>query len=283
MPNIDLQHFKTYGYAAVKNVFSKDEVLHLREHLGKVKHRALQTNSFETDPKCPNLRLILGDVLSHQELAPLDYVLLDDRILAIARQILGPQLVYFGDSSIQAGEGIRGFHKDNVDRTDPNGPDWRGEYQLIRFGIYAQDHSHHSGGLKIRLKSHNFCSNHLGRAVNLATESGDVVVWYLRTTHSGNNVRIRYMPDLCMHPRIETLMPYSWRVPEELERFAVFGTFAAPGDHLERYLKYMEGRSDYRPHLLRGGWNTDLHEFLRRKNVEMRKPIEDFGQLQDTA
>jgi len=278
-PQVDVAFFRKYGYALIPGVFSPEEMHGLRQQLEAMRQREVAAKNYVLERSCPNLVLFLGDVLSKAELRELDYVLFDHRILACARQLLGDRLVYFGDSSVQCGEGFRGFHKDNVDRSDGRAPDWQSEYTLIRFGIYAQDHSRHSGGLKVRLRSHNYPWKHRGRAVNIPSRLGDVVVWSLRTTHSGNYVRLKWLPGLCLHTRLERLVPLLWRVPEEAERFAVFGTLAAPGAHLDRYLNYVGKREDYRPHFLRAGYAPALLDFLAAKNVELVKPIPEFGSL----
>ncbi|MEO5935716.1 MAG: phytanoyl-CoA dioxygenase family protein [Terriglobales bacterium] len=277
-PKVDIDSFRRQGYAIVPGVFSAAEMQALRARLERLRDRERNERNIQEDAAHPQLTLILGDVLGKRELRDLEYVLFDDRVLACARQILGDRLVYFGDSSIQTGEGLRGFHKDNVDRTsDPTAPDWQGEYPLIRFGVYAQDHSRYSGGLKVREKSHNYPFKHRGKAVNLQSKAGDLIFWSLRTTHSGNNVRLRMLPDLVLHPRLENLVPRSWRVPEEQERFAIFGTFAAPGAHLDRYIQFIANRADYLPHFTRCGLGPELRDWLSKKGVDFRLPREEYA------
>src|SRR4029077_21275272 len=100
---------------------------------------------------------------------------IDKRILDIARRLLPPHpLVYFGDSVYQVGNGYPGFHRDNIDRDDLNGPDWQDSYPILRMGIYLQDHRHHSGGLKVKVGSH---LREDGRPFIVDSEPGDIVVW----------------------------------------------------------------------------------------------------------
>jgi hypothetical protein len=61
-------------------------------------------------------------------------------------------------------------------------PDWHGRYTALRFGIYLQDHTTHTGGLNLRDRSHNTVSLTTGRTIYLQSAVGDVVVWRLRTT-----------------------------------------------------------------------------------------------------
>ena len=136
---IDKKKFDTDGYLLVEKVFSPAEI----EQFRKLAYEQYEIDkSKKLDFQLPNLptkaKYNKGDLLSKEKLHP---ILLDDRILTIAKTILGSDdLIYFGDSSYQIGTGLRGFHRDNIDRTDLNGPDWQGEYTLIRLGIYLQNH-----------------------------------------------------------------------------------------------------------------------------------------------
>lgn len=212
-----------------------------------------------------------------EELRDDDYVLLDERVVACVKQLLGPTIVYHGDSTVHLGEGQRGFHKDCADRGDPKGVDWQGEYRVIRFAIYLQDHELHSGGLKVRHRSHRHVSHHLGRAVNLDTRAGDIAFWYLTTAHSGNVVRVRGLSDVCLHPRLERLLPHSLRVPEELERMSIFCTYGAPGEHLDHYIEYQSRRPDVPKHWRQCGVGEHLSALAARRGVELRRPSADFG------
>jgi hypothetical protein len=279
LPVVDVRFFEQNGYFIAKNAFSSEEIQTMRERLSAVRERSLQVKGFDRDPKNPHLILILGDVLSKPELRELQYLLFDDRVLSCAKQILGPHLVYFGDSSVQSGEGLRGFHKDNVDRTDGSAPDWQSPYTLVRFGLYLQDHSRYSGGLKLKPGSQNYANKFRGKAINLFIQAGDLAMWNMRITHSGNFVRLRVAPKACLHPRIERLIPYWMRVREQLERFAVFGTFAAPGIHLERYLSFVGSRPDYKPHFQRSAFNEELEGWLKRRGVQLLRAVPEHGSL----
>ena len=120
-------------------------------------------------------------------------VILDGRLVEIARQILGQEeIVYAGDSSFTVGMRQRGWHKDNSDRKDPNGADWQGRYTILRFGIYLQDHRKHTGGLNLRVGSHTTTDQPAGKSIYVRTGVGDVGVWSLRITHSGNGTLLRF-------------------------------------------------------------------------------------------
>ncbi len=276
---VDSAFFREFGYVLVKGVLPPEDVARLREAVRSARDRDRAAGTLLQDSAYPNLTNPLGDLLSKPSLKAFDYVLFDERILRCVRALVGDRLVYFGDSSLQTGEGPRGFHKDNVDRTDPSGPDWRGDYDVVRFGLYLQDHSGHSGGLKVRRRSHGYVSRHRGRAINIPSERGDLVLWNLRTSHSGNNVRLKAWPGLCLPPRIETRIPRALRIPEEEERMVLFCSLGAPGAHVDRYVQYQTTQDECRKHWKHSCVTPEIRELAERKGVEIRTPIPEYGSL----
>jgi hypothetical protein len=242
-----------------------------------VAERERIANNVYIDPAFPNNLGVVGDLVSKPELDPHHHVVFDERLVLCARAILGRRVLYFGDSSFQVGEGQRGFHKDNVDRADALGPDWLGEYGVIRMGVYLQDHRRFSGGLKVRRGSHWFVSRHIGTAVNVPSEPGDVVIWSMRTSHSGNNVRIRGFSNFCFLPRIETRVPRAWRVPEQLERLAMFVSYATPGPHATRLMRYFAGRDDFRRHWRHSCARPSARRVAASAGVDWAFPTADYG------
>ncbi|MGH8196245.1 MAG: phytanoyl-CoA dioxygenase family protein [Woeseiaceae bacterium] len=198
-------------------------------------------------------------------------LMFSDSVVSVVAQLLGHRPIYFGDSSVNYGSGYTGWHKDNrvSDRKDGAAPDWQGDYDLIRVGIYLQDCAAHSGGLLVRAGSHNdaprlpawarngkgrlpafarranaFRSRFYGEARFVNTMKGDMVVWTLRTTHAGHAVRIKGLPKLLLDPRMQQVVPKFLQVPIDGPRLAIFATFARPGSHYQRYREYIVGR-DY--------------------------------------
>jgi len=222
-----------HGWVIFRDVFSSSEIESLRR-------MALQPKQIEHQ----------GDILSNPAV-PSEAFLLNPRIIEIARQLLQTRICYFGDSSISINGNILGFHKDNANRYDAGAPDWKSDYNLVRLGLYLQDHAEHSGGLSVRDQSHTTSDHSFGQPVCVPTRTGDVVVWKLTTTHSGEAVRFRWaksafvpiaLAKLIRRRGLRTLGKAIFRPRQRNERIAFFATMAGEGRHLSNYLNYLKTR-----------------------------------------
>jgi hypothetical protein len=227
-----LPQHQLYGYLIVRQLFTPAEVSDIRRI-------ALDLPLEERH----------RDLLS---LPTLRHVLLDERLLRVFRTLVGPELVYYGDSTVSINALSHGFHKDNPDRNDPNGPDWKSDYPLWRCGIYTQSHKGQPNGLDLRRGSHVLTSLHEGEHVQADTEPGDVVFWNGRTTHSGYGITFRGRPidptslagkmlwkvrAIRNNPKVRVL-----RAKSQLDRVVLFASLSAPGPHLERFILSMKSR-----------------------------------------
>jgi hypothetical protein len=220
--NIDVDAFWENGYQIVRNVYTPEEIKRLREA------------TFASRGRGP------GDLLSNPLLRD---VLVDGKFVEIARRILGSDDIWYaGDSSFTINSGQRGFHKDNVDRQDPNGPDWNGRYTILRFGIYLQDHWKHTGGLNLRAKSHNTADHTFGKNVYVRTRVGDVAVWSLRTTHSGNGTLLRFPKSYAPLPHQHDKFPRWLVAARDGDRIALFAALGLDDAHMARYVEYLKTR-----------------------------------------
>jgi hypothetical protein len=221
--HIDVDAFWENGYQVIRNVYTPAEIQRFRE------------GAFASRGRGP------GDLLSNPLMRD---ALLDGNFVTIARKLLGSDDIWYsGDSSFTINSGQRGFHKDNVDRKDPNGPDWKGRYTLLRFGIYLQDHWSHTGGLNLRAKSHNTTDHTYGKNVYVRTRVGDVGVWSMRTTHSGNGVLYKFPKWVHPEPKDIPKIP-KWRIAKpDGDRLAVFAALGLDDAHHHRYVEYMKTRT----------------------------------------
>lgn len=224
--------FDQHGWVVFRQVFSAAEIRDLRE---RVSH--------------PSQRAHAGDILSSPLLAGKSFIL-DPRIVGIVRQLLSADPCYFGDSTVSVDVRTMGFHKDNPDRDVPAAPDWQGDYTQLRMGLYLQDHAKHSGGLAIRDRSHLTADRTRGCPLAVSTAVGDLVVWSLRTTHSGNAMRLRFAPHAFvpvtaarwLERRAPAVVRKVMRPLGVDERMALFASFGINDRHLQRYLQYLSSR-----------------------------------------
>ena len=249
------QKWRDNGYCIAPKLLTSPEISELRDAARRL---AVATSGQDYVGK-----KIPGELMSHQDLR---WLIVDPRILGLARELLGPEVVYFGDSKVSVLDNRGKFHMDNGRRGPwPTGPGYdpfdpeEGPYTVVRFMIYLQDHQRFAGNLRVRTGSHNDPTPKLtvlprdalywamgrlktaprpprGKRRNMNTSLGDVVAFNLRTTHSVNAIRLAGRPELCLDPTIERFVPGRLRAPET-ERFAIQLTFAAPGVHLDRFIE----------------------------------------------
>ena len=238
------------GFCVIKGFFNETEISSIRRCLDE------QIKLDKTQGKICQYKAGgiygVGDLKSKQHL---HFII--DKIQPMANELLQGKALYFGDSIYTKGIGQRGYHRDNVDRIFNDGEDWHSSYDLIRFGIYLQDHSRHSGGLEVMKGTH---INHKGDTVIVDSEVGDLVVWNMRLLHSGNAIRFRHNARFSVTKMkgYEFIVPKFLIYPEEKERGALFVSFGKEGDHLTRYINsHLLNRQDMRSHLSASGFNTE--------------------------
>jgi len=229
--------FDEHGWVILKNVFSPSEV-----------------DGFRADVLASQRDRMDGDLLGNPRLGRF---ILDGRTLSIARALVGAPPTYFGDSSWSSSNVVPqnlGFHKDNADKLSDRGPDWvPRKFPILRMGVYLQDHVEHSGGLGLRDRSHHTHDCSVGTPFAAPTAKGDVVVWSLRTSHTGFASRLRVFPSafvpmgvqgrLAMRVRGDLDRPrLLFRASEHPDRVALFSSFGADGPLLRRFLRYLKTR-----------------------------------------
>ncbi len=278
LTTLQIDQFNCDGYLLIKNAFSKEEIEQIRQQVRSVISR-------EPLDQSARYKITVGDLAAKPELAHLTF---DPRFIEIAKAILGPRLVYFGESNVMIGALSRGFHRDNADRNSPEGLDWIQPYQVIKFGIYCQDHARHSFGLKVRKGSHlveDFIpgkySDKVGRGkiYNIPSETGDLLVWSFKIAHSANFVRMKFLPSLTLDPQWEWKIPKILQLSEERERIVVFNAFGSPDPSLDRYIAYYVKRGDFTEHWKRSRYDQALQRQAETLNIEIRRPIPEYGSL----
>jgi len=266
--NTHAAQLEQQGFVFQPSVFSTDEITAFRKRVHE--QYALDEKvglTFQLPHTSSKARYAKGCLLSKPLLRD---ILFDTRILNLAKSILETDhLIYFGDSSYQIGTGLRGFHRDCLDREYKSGKDWESKYTLIRLGLYLQDHSNFSGGLKVKPGTHEKKD---GPSVFINNQPGDLVAWSLKLLHSGNAVKLKFLPSLCIDSQgIENRIPNFLKKEEEHERISLFMTFAAPSEHVERYIEeYEKKRSDTIAHLKASIYDSSTLEWAKSKGVDVQ-------------
>ena len=261
------------GYVLIKNLFSTVEINKFREAIVKVSR----------DLSASKGSVYQGDIFTYDDLRKF---ILNKKITKQIKELLGNEIIYYGDSSFRiedkneislknASVGV-GYHQDipETEYADPTTTN----YNLVRMGIYLQDIKNYSGGLKVRKGSHRhvFIGRYnimrllglsekpklslgafrIGAGINIEAEIGDVIIWNLRTWHCGYAKRLKFFPRLHLSPRIERLIPDSWCCPLDMNgRIAVFASFGAPSPELDRFIEDRSLHFSNREHWLGSSFN----------------------------
>lgn len=271
--SVDTARFRRDGYLRLGNLFSAEEMA------------AFNREADECQAARERGESIGEDLLANRHLRQ---IMLDDRILAVARALIGGKPIYFGDGQFvvhKPTNKVGTYHKDNVDRLDNGGPDWRCEYNLVRFGVYLEPHRGTSGGLLVQAGSHNHMAR--SRIVEVLKEEvirpltfkahymglplGDVVVWSLRLTHAGMGRYIRPAPFIPVTERNGRFIPEMIKsAPVTRQRRAVFFTLGAAGPHMDRYVAYLKTRGYQVETWKKSPYGDAERTAAARKDVEVR-------------
>ena len=122
-----------------------------------------------------------------------------------------------------------------------------------------QDHKNFSNGLKVfkgschsfkfgrtllkkilKEKEFRYLFPQRTKPINIDTMPGDVVIWNLRTCHSGNALRLKYFKNISFKPSTENfLQKYLPNIflESEKERAVIFSTFGKMGSPLKNFIK----------------------------------------------
>jgi phytanoyl-CoA dioxygenase PhyH len=277
---LDPAAFRERGYAVVRQLFDVEEIQRLRASAREAFAEGEREGLITTSPGIEGtIRHRAGDLLS---ISSLRHVLLDARVLEVVRELLGGEPAYFGDSSVRIGKnGQRAWHRDNVHRRRwRRGPDWQDPYPLLRCGLYMQDQSRHSGGLALRPRSNRPGLFRPTLPMLVDAREGDFVVWQLRTVHSGEVVRMRWLPDVPLHPRVQTRLPQSMRAPEDAERIVMFMTFARPGAQLDYYMDYLKTRHEMQSAWASSHFGSEVWQAAAEAGLQVIQPVPEYGTLQ---
>ncbi len=222
LAELDVDEFWRKGYAILPDAYTDEEVERMRSQV----------------------REHCGGGGGELSTSPMRHVLADGRMASVAKKLLNvDRVLYGGDSSATINGVIRAWHKDNTDREDPAAPDWDDRYTQLRFGIYLQDHTEHTGGLNLKVGSQDICDLETGPTIYCKNNPNDLLVWSMRMTHSGAGTLLKDPDARFPEPREWNQFPADEIAPAHAERMAVFAHLGADDKHGRRYLDYLKTRT----------------------------------------
>ncbi|HEY7960541.1 MAG TPA: phytanoyl-CoA dioxygenase family protein [Solirubrobacteraceae bacterium] len=276
-PGLDRDSFRARGYAVVRGLFAPAEIETLREETAQAIERLQAEDLVMSEPGPEGVaQLARCDVLSISEVR---HMMLDRRLVETIGELLGAPPTYFGESVLRIGkQGGRAWHRDNVNRLKRQGGlDWHDPYRILRCGIYMQDQAHHSGGLAVRPRSNRPGAQIRSLPIYIDAKPGDLIVWDLRTVHSGEVVRLRLAPRLPLHPLLQTRVPESMRVADERERMVMFMSFGLRGPHLDHYLSYLKTRKQNRELWETSRFGPEVWEQAAQASLDVLAVTPEYG------
>jgi hypothetical protein len=270
------------GYKIYKKILNSSDVNGLIKAVDEIEKRQRKTGLI-LDYEESNGGIIQGDILSHHELEPYNYLMGNEKIASIIKEVVGDSPVYFGESNIHVGIGGRGYHKDNrYSSRNAASIDYESDYSLYRFAIYLHDSDLYSGGIKLVPESNNIPSSKFYfKGINIAGKAGDIVVWKLTTTHSGNAVRLKLLPNLSIHPRLEGLIPSCMVRQNPTKRRSIFLVIGKQDKHLDNYLEYYAARTDNQQFLTFNKPFSQNIISINGQNYNFKMPTSDYGKKWD--
>ena len=179
---------------------------------------------------------------------------LDERIIGLAKSLLGDRIVYFGSSSFRYLElapqpYIKGHHLHHDAKGHPNNLFNRihepldETYPVIRIAAYLEDYETHSGGIKVSPGSHKRQTHTFEddmQLFNVPARAGDLVVFCHRLLHSPFALRLKENPLSAFHPWHEDKISIDspdYCIPHHPIRRTIFIDYGRPSVEADLFIK----------------------------------------------
>jgi hypothetical protein len=233
--NFNVASFTEDGFIVLKNILTESEISSLRLILkNHFRTHGIKMLGGITQPNAAVLLPELDWIFSHSKIIDAFKNLFPDK-----------KLMFTSHCDIHNGI-ITNWHKDDgvVFGKDEFGYFGCTTYgvedcRVYKIAIYLQDHINNLSGLKIRRKSHKIASNEIGEEVYLKTQLGDVIIFDVRLTHSGQTEIIPITWLKKPINLIRKLFRYSSRLDQVIKsiyelifgtKLSIFFTFGYPND-----------------------------------------------------
>ncbi len=175
------------------------------------------------------------------EVPEVNWLFLHDKVLDCFRRALGTDSIMFTSHADVQKDILGGWHKDDG-TSDGNSTDSgyfstfaydADDCRVYKMGVYLQDHDANAGGLFVREGSHRSKSYTDGREIYLGGRAGDVVLFDVRITHTGEKktrLQKRLFPTTAgrlrrMINKAASRLRAGYRAALGRERICIFFTF----------------------------------------------------------
>ena len=264
----NINQLKEKGYVILSDIYTLEDIKSLRSILSN--HFKEHGISIQEGKAQPNALLHVPELKTY---------IFNDKIIKSLRELLGDEQLMFTFHSDIHKSLKSGWHKD--DGTS-RGTGYFGEYtydfedcQVIKLGVYLQNHYNNRGGLVVRPGSHRKKELTFGKDEYVPTRVGDVVAFDVRLNHTG---QIEPTPHPFLNKMIRKLhinpKKAKW-LSDKLfgERYALFFTYGRNNHFTTAFSKGNMERQE----LQTGGQisiSTDLDRVLQEK--ELLSPFKDL-------
>lgn len=226
------EQLKTKGFVILKNIYTQEEVSNLRDILSNYFKK--YGDKIQEGKAQPNALLHVPELKKY---------IFNNKIIGALKELLDEEELMFTFHSDIHKSLKSGWHKD--DGTS-RGLGYFGEHtynyddcQVIKIGVYLQNHDNNKGGLTVKLGSHRRKELFFGENEYVPTKTGDVVAFDVRINHAG---QIKPTPYFFLNKVISkfNINPeLAKKVSDKLfgERYALFFTYGKNNRFTEAFAK----------------------------------------------
>lgn len=236
---------KNDGFVIVRNIFSNYEISQLRKLVNKhFKTKGISANSGLTQPNAA------------VEIPEISWLFYHPKILTIMSELLRQEKTMFTSHCDVHSGTLSAWHKDDGMAVMDGGYFGKPTYDelnccVYKVAIYLQDHVHNRSGLTVKKGSHRVSALDCGEEVYLKTRVGDVVIFDVRLTHTGQRDAVpicQFQKPLRLAKRIVGKL---WKIEEQKidnflrkkyhqisgdeERLSIFFTYGISNEYTKKF------------------------------------------------